>query len=133
MEAIWFLSHVLNLLPVRFTQQNSRCIRKSAMKHMEKPDRKSDFPCFSYGYQKCMFVDFSTAYTRFSQLCSLRSVEKFIVFEHAYFDVYSLILIESHTNQIQGIQVSSLEVMDGWDKVCGCYLNPISSSQTSTG
>ena len=43
----WFVFHVLQLLLIRFTQQNSCCIRKSSMKHLQKPDPKSDLPCFS--------------------------------------------------------------------------------------
>ena len=35
---IWFLSHVLQLLLVKFTQQNFCCISKSTMKHMRKLD-----------------------------------------------------------------------------------------------
>ena len=34
---IWFLFHVLQLLPIRCTQQNSCCISKSTMKNMQKP------------------------------------------------------------------------------------------------
>ena len=31
---IWFVFHVLQLLPIRFTQQNSCCISKSMIKHL---------------------------------------------------------------------------------------------------
>ena len=37
---IWFMFHVLQLLPIRFTQQNSWCINKPTMKHMQKLDKK---------------------------------------------------------------------------------------------
>ena len=33
---IWFIFNVLQLLPIRFTQQNSCCISKSMMKHLQK-------------------------------------------------------------------------------------------------
>ena len=32
------------------------------MKHLEKPGWKSNVPWFSYGYRKCMFVNFLTEY-----------------------------------------------------------------------
>ena len=32
------------------------------MKHQPKSDPKSDFPGFSYGYEKCMFVDSQSEY-----------------------------------------------------------------------
>ena len=32
------------------------------MKHMQKSDKKSDLPWFSYGYRKCMVVDFLVGY-----------------------------------------------------------------------
>ena len=35
---IWFLLHVLQLLPTRVAQQNMYCISKSTMKHMQKQD-----------------------------------------------------------------------------------------------
>ena len=35
MGVIWFIFHALQLLPIRFTQQNSCCISKSIMKHMQ--------------------------------------------------------------------------------------------------
>ena len=40
--------HVLQLLPIRFTQQVSCCISKSTMKRLQKPNWKSDIPLFSY-------------------------------------------------------------------------------------
>jgi hypothetical protein len=58
MGDIWLIFQVLQLQPNRFTQQNSCCISKPAMKHLQKPDWKSDLPKFSYGYHKCVFVDF---------------------------------------------------------------------------
>ena len=54
----WFLFHVLQRLVIKFTQQNLCCISKSTMKHMQ----ELDFPLFSYGYHKWMFVDFFTRY-----------------------------------------------------------------------
>ena len=48
---IWFLFHALQLLPVRFTQQNSCCSSRSTTKHMQKSYWKSH--CFNY-----VFVDF---------------------------------------------------------------------------
>ena len=68
--AIWFLFHVLQLLLIRLAQQNSCCISKSMMKHMQTPDCKMVFPWLSYDYQKCMFVDVNWIY-RSSLLCSL--------------------------------------------------------------
>jgi hypothetical protein len=41
---IWFIFHVLQLLPIRFTQQNLCCINISMMKHLQEPNWKSDFP-----------------------------------------------------------------------------------------
>ena len=41
---VWFVFHVLPVLPISFTQQNSCCINESRMKHMQKPDKKSDVP-----------------------------------------------------------------------------------------
>ena len=35
---IWFIFHVFQLLLIRFTQQNSFCVRKSKMKHLQKSD-----------------------------------------------------------------------------------------------
>ena len=35
---IRFLFHVLHILPIRFTEQNLSCIRKSTMKHMQELD-----------------------------------------------------------------------------------------------
>ena len=35
---MWFVFHVLQLLPIKFTQQNLCCISKSIMKHMQKLD-----------------------------------------------------------------------------------------------
>ena len=44
--------HVLQLLPIKFTQRNLCCISKSTMKY------QSDLPWFRYGYHKHVFVDF---------------------------------------------------------------------------
>ena len=60
MSVIWCICHVLQLLSIRFIQQNSCCNRKSPMKHKQKPDSKSHLPWFSYGYWKYMFADFLT-------------------------------------------------------------------------
>ena len=57
-DVIWFIFHVLKLLPIRFTQPNSWCINKSMMKYMQKPD----LPLFRYGYRKRKFVDLLTGY-----------------------------------------------------------------------
>ena len=35
---VWLIFHVLQLLLIRFTQQNSCCISMYTMKHMQKPD-----------------------------------------------------------------------------------------------
>jgi hypothetical protein len=47
---IWFVFHVLQLLLIRFIQQNSCCISKSTMKHLQNTDWKLDLPLFSYDY-----------------------------------------------------------------------------------
>ena len=60
---IWcFLFHVLQLLPIRFTQQMVCCTNKPTMKHLQEPDWESYLPWFSYGYRKCMFAYFLTMY-----------------------------------------------------------------------
>ena len=61
-SVIWFIFQVLQLLLVRYIQQDLKCISKPTMKHMQKPDWKSDLPLTSNGYKKCMFVDFWTTY-----------------------------------------------------------------------
>ena len=48
------------------------------MKHKQNLDWKSALSQSSYGYQKCMFVDFLTRIHGSSQLCSLLSDEYFI-------------------------------------------------------
>ena len=58
----WFVVHVLQLLLIRFTQQNSCCTSKTMMKHLQKLDWRFDLPWFSCGYRKCMFVDFLIEY-----------------------------------------------------------------------
>ena len=35
---IWFAFHILQLLPIRITQQNACCISKSTMKHLQITD-----------------------------------------------------------------------------------------------
>ena len=60
---IWFLFHVLQLLPIRFTQQNSCCINKSTIKHLQNSNWHLDLPRSSYAYQNCMFVGFLIGYT----------------------------------------------------------------------
>jgi hypothetical protein len=44
---IWFISHVLQLMPIIITQPNLCCSRKSTMKHLQKKKTywKSDLPC----------------------------------------------------------------------------------------
>jgi hypothetical protein len=59
---IWLLFHVLQLLPIVFTRQNSCCVSKPTMKRMQKPYWKLDLPCFHYGYWKSKFVDFLVGY-----------------------------------------------------------------------
>ena len=49
-SGIWFIFHVLQLLPITFKQQNSCCLSKSKMKHLQTLDWKSDLPLFSYDY-----------------------------------------------------------------------------------
>ena len=56
-------SHILQLLPIGFTQEKPCCTKKYTMKHVHKPDWKLNLPWFSYDYQKCMFVDFLIEYT----------------------------------------------------------------------
>jgi hypothetical protein len=73
-DVIWFIFHVLHLLPTIFTQHNSCCMSKSTMYHMQKPNKNSDFPWFSFGSWKCMFVNFLTWYASPPSLCSLWSV-----------------------------------------------------------
>ena len=53
---IWFVFHVPQLLSITFTQQNSCCI-------YQKSDWESSFSSFSYGYWKCMVVDFPIVFT----------------------------------------------------------------------
>ena len=53
----WFFMF-LQLLPIRSPQRNFRLHYKSMLKHRQ----KSDLPRFSYGYRKCMFVDFLIEY-----------------------------------------------------------------------
>ena len=57
---IRFISHVLQLLPMEFTQGNLCSISKYAMKppppKKENQIEKLDSPSFRYGYQKCMSV-----------------------------------------------------------------------------
>ena len=59
---IQFLFQVLQLWPVRFTQQNLCWSSKSIMKHHQKLSWNLDFSLFSYGYHKCTFVGFVTKY-----------------------------------------------------------------------
>ena len=82
MGNIWFFN-VLLLLPIRFTQENACCIRKSTMKHMQKPDRKSNLSYFTFGYQKCVFVDFLTRHICALNCVHYLSVKKLLVFENA--------------------------------------------------
>ena len=93
-----------NFYGLDYHKQNLCCISKSTMKHWQKPD----LPWFGYGYWKCMFVGFLSEYIyRSSPLCSVLSVEYLLVFEDVvqsllnmcFYDVYSLILTEPHTNQ----------------------------------
>ena len=54
--------HVVRLLSIGFTQQSLCRFSKSTMKHLQKPDWKSDLVLIWYGYHKCMFVDFLIGY-----------------------------------------------------------------------
>ena len=72
---IWFILRVLQLLPIRLTHLDLCCIRKSMIKHLHKLDGKSDFPWFSYGCWKCMFVHFLTEYTCSPNCVHFLSVE----------------------------------------------------------
>ena len=49
------------------------------MKYLSNPDQKL-VPLFSYGYQKCMFIDFLNWIVKVSQLCSLRNVYYLLIF-----------------------------------------------------
>ena len=44
MGVIWFVFHVLDFLPIRFTKQNSCSISKSTMKHLQIPGGKRTCP-----------------------------------------------------------------------------------------
>ena len=64
MGVIWFVVHVLQLLPIWFTQHSVRCISKSTMEHWQKQlCWLSNFPQFRHGYWKCMFIDSSNEHT----------------------------------------------------------------------
>jgi hypothetical protein len=52
---------LLQLLPIKFTQQNSCCINKFTVKYLQKSNWKSNPPP-NYGYRICMFDDFSIGY-----------------------------------------------------------------------
>ena len=106
---IWFVFHVLQLLPIRLTQQNSCCISKSLMKHLQRLDRKLDLPLFSYGtYWKCMYVDFLTGEIIGPPNCATIECRVVINVEDivepllymCLYDVCTLILTNPHTNQI---------------------------------
>ena len=77
---------------------------KSAMKHPQKSDWKSGFLWFSYGYRKCMFVDWIH---KFSPSCLLLSVE----FEYVwslnvclYGLCFWILTLQPHTNYIYVFQ-----------------------------
>ena len=86
---------------------NKTCVAlsKSIMKLIQKPHWKSDLPLFSYGYRKCMFVDFLTWV-----LPVVFTIERRVVINKwdvvqsllnmCLYDIYSLILTEPHTDQI---------------------------------
>ena len=61
-----------------------RCISKSTMKHMQKPDCKSDPPWSSYGYREVHVCWFLNRIHRSSQSCSLLSEESFLTFVDAW-------------------------------------------------
>jgi hypothetical protein len=70
----------LYLLLIIFTQRNLCCIRKPTMKLQQTSYWKLDLSQFSYGYWKCMFVDFLNWMHVSSQLCSLSSVDLVNIF-----------------------------------------------------
>ena len=61
MGLIWYGIHVLQLLLMRFTQQNMCCIKKSIMKHLHK-NKQIENLTSPYFNLWCMFVDFLTKY-----------------------------------------------------------------------
>ena len=60
--AILLSFHVLQLILMSFTQQNSYCLNKSITEYLQIQDWKANLTRFGYGYQNCMFVDFLTGY-----------------------------------------------------------------------
>ena len=58
----WVVFHVVQLLPIIFTQQELCCIGKLTMKHLHKPERKSDLVLFSCDFCKCMWNGFLAGY-----------------------------------------------------------------------
>ena len=59
--AIWFVFS--NFYQLDSHKQNSSCISKCTMKHLQNLDWwKTDLPFFTYGYGKYMFVEFLTGY-----------------------------------------------------------------------
>ena len=65
MGVIFFFSfpHVLQLLQLRFTQQNLCFVNDWMMMHQLTPGRKPYFPQILYCNRKCLFVNFLTKYT----------------------------------------------------------------------
>jgi hypothetical protein len=59
---IWFVFHVLQLLPIRFTQQNSCYISKPTTNNMQKPNRESNLPDLLMVIKRACFVDFLVEY-----------------------------------------------------------------------
>ena len=51
---IWVVFHVLQLLPLRFTQQNLCCTNKSTIKHHQNTLENRTSPFFVYYCHKCM-------------------------------------------------------------------------------
>ena len=76
---VWFVFHVLQLPPIRFTQKrNLCCISRSTMKHLESLDWKSDV-------LKVHVWWFLNWIHRSSQLCSLMSWHKHKAQKEAFF------------------------------------------------
>ena len=136
---IWFVLHVLQLLPVRFTQQYLCCTNKSMLKHLQKLDWKPVLPLSSYGYRKCMFVDFIIGYISPPDCVHYSSVEQLLIFENilqsllnlCLYDVCSRILTEPHTNQNTGIQLRKRATLNP-STLVKCYVAPRTDSKKAS-
>ena len=72
--AMWFILHVLQLLPIYLHHKNFCCISKPKMTHQPKLKWKSGQFSHTYGYWKCLFADSLIGIHRPSQSCSLLGV-----------------------------------------------------------